>query len=273
MPSSGVMGPRCSCSTDTPRRTRAGTGWRPALASRFTVVCPDLRGYGDSGRPASDPAHQAYSKRTMAREQHEVMAQLGFERFSVVGHDRGGRVAYRLALDHPDRVTRLAVLDIVPTIETWARLDRKAGLATYHWFFLAQPPDLPERLIGADSDYFLRWTLDSWAGRPGAFDPRALAEYRRAFRDPEVVRATCEDYRAGATVDVDDDAADRGARRIRCPVLALWAEDASEPGWDPIAIWRDWALDVRGQGMSCGHFLPEEAPSETLAALEPFLAP
>jgi haloacetate dehalogenase len=244
----------------------------PALTERFTVVCPDLRGYGDSGRPASDPSHRAYSKRSMARDQQEVMAQLGFERFAVVGHDRGGRVAYRLALDHPERVTRLVLLDIVPTLETWAGLDRQAGLATYHWFFLAQPPDLPERLIGADPDYFLRWTLDSWAGRPGAFDPRALAEYQRAFRDPDVIRATCEDYRAGATADVEDDAADRGIRCIRCPVLALWAEAASEPGWDPIAIWRDWAPDVRGQGVRCGHFLPEEAPAETLAALEPFLA-
>jgi haloacetate dehalogenase len=243
----------------------------PALASRFTVVCPDLRGYGESGRPASDPSHRAYSKRTMARDQLEVMAQLGFERFSLVGHDRGGRVAYRLALDHPERVTRLAVLDIVPTIETWELLDRSEGLATYHWFFLAQPPDLPERLIGGDPDYFLRWTLRSWAGRREAFDGRALAEYERAFRDPNVIRATCEDYRAGATVDVEDDAADRGVRRIGCPVLALWANSGSEPRWDPIAIWRGWADDVEGQGVHCGHFLPEEAPAETLAVLEPFL--
>jgi haloacetate dehalogenase len=243
----------------------------PALATRFTVVCPDLRGYGDSGRPASDSSHRAYSKRMMAQDQCEVMAQLGFERFAVAGHDRGGRVAYRLALDHPERVTRLAVLDIVPTIETWERLDRTEGLATYHWYFLAQPPDLPERLIGADPDYFLRWTLDTWTGRAGAIDPRAVGEYRRAFRDPDVIRATCEDYRAGATVDVEDDVADRGIRRIRCPVLVLWGEAAADPGWDPIAIWRSWAPDVRGHGLPSGHFLPEEAPAETLAALEPFL--
>ena len=242
----------------------------PALASRFTVVCPDLRGYGESGQPASDPSHRAYSKRTMARDQLEVMAQLGFERFSLVGHDRGGRVAYRLALDHPERVTRLAVLDIVPTIETWELLGRSEGLATYHWFFLAQPPDLPERLIGGDPDYFLRWTLRSWAGRREAFDGRALAEYERAFRDPNVIRATCEDYRAGATVDVEDDAADRGVRRIGCPVLALWANSGSEPRWDPIAIWRGWADDVEGRGVPCGHFLPEEAPDETLAQLTRF---
>jgi haloacetate dehalogenase len=245
----------------------------PALAARFTVVCPDLRGYGDSGRPPSDPEHRAYAKRAMAQDQLETMAQLGFERFAVVGHDRGGRVAYRLALDRPERVTRLAVLDMVPTLETWARMDRSAGLAAYHWLFLAQPADLPERLIGADPDYFLRWTLRSWAERPDAFDARALAEYQRAFRDPAVLHATCEDYRAGATVDLGDDAADRDRRRITCPLLALWgARRPSGRDWDPVAIWRDWASDVRGQGIPCGHFLPEEAPGETLDALEPFLA-
>jgi haloacetate dehalogenase len=244
----------------------------PVLAARFTVVCPDLRGYGDSGRPPSDPEHRTYAKRAMAQDQVETMSQLGFERFAVVGHDRGGRVGYRLALDRPERVTRLAVLDMVPTLETWARMDRSAGLAAYHWLFLAQPADLPERLIGADPAYFLRWTLRSWAQSPDAFDPRALAEYQRAFRDPAVIHATCEDYRAGATVDLSDDAADRDARRITCPVLALWAVcRPSSRDWDPVAIWRDWASDVQGRGIPCGHFLPEEAPEETLAALGPFL--
>ena len=245
----------------------------PALAARFTVVCTDLRGYGDSGRPLSGPGHQAYSKRRMAQDQLEVMARLGFDRFAIVGHDRGGRVAYRLTLDHPDRVTRLAVLDIVPTLETWARMDRRASLASYHWLFLAQPPDLPERLIGADPAYFLRWTLESWAARPEAFDARALAEYHRAFQDPAVIHATCEDYRAGATVDVEADAADRGHRRIACPVLALWGEQRPQGrGWDPVAIWRDWADDVQGRALRCGHFLAEEAPGETQAALEAFLS-
>jgi haloacetate dehalogenase len=245
----------------------------PRLARRFTVVCPDLRGYGDSGRPPSDATHRAYAKRAMAEDQAALMAGLGFPRFAVVGHDRGGRVAYRLALDHPERVARLAVLDIVPTADTWAGMDRLAALATYHWMFLAQPHDLPERLIGAAPEHFLRWTLDSWAGRRDAFDPRALAEYVRAFRDPAVVHATCEDYRAGATVDVDDDEADRGHRRIACPVLALWA--AQQPDgrpWDPVAVWRGWVGDVRGQAVPGGHFLPEESPAETLALLEPFLA-
>jgi haloacetate dehalogenase len=209
----------------------------------------------------------------MAEDQRQTMALLGFERFAVAGHDRGGRVAYRLALDHPDRVTRLAVLDMVPTIETWARLDRLAGLASYHWLFLAQPAGFPERLIGADPGYFLQWTIESWAAHSGVFDARAVAEYRRAFEDPAVIHATCEDYRAGATVDVEDDAADQGRRRIACPVLALWgAKRPSGRAWDPVAIWRDWAEDVRGQPIPCGHFLPEEAPGETLAALRAFLA-
>jgi haloacetate dehalogenase len=245
----------------------------PPLATRFTVICPDLRGYGDSGRPRSDPAHRAYAKRAMAQDQLEVMASLGFEQFAAVGHDRGGRVAYRLALDHPERVTRLAVLDMVPTLETWARMDRRGSLAAYHWLFLAQPPDLPERLIGADPAYYLQWTLDSWAARPGAFDPTALAEYHRAYRDPAVIHATCEDYRAGATLDVEADAADRGRRRIACPVLTLWGEHRpQERDWDPITVWRDWASDVRGQWLACGHFLAEEAPAGTLSALEHFLS-
>jgi haloacetate dehalogenase len=245
----------------------------PGLARRFTVICPDLRGYGDSDRPPDDPAHRTYAKRAMAADQVETMARLGFERFAVVGHDRGGRVAYRLALDHPDRVSRLAVLDIVPTIEAWDRMDRRQALGSYHWLFLAQPFDLPERLIGAAPAFFLRWTLASWAGPGAAFDERALAEYDRAFRDPAVIHATCEDYRAGATVDVEDDAADRGRRRIACPLLALWgAEHPGSRSWDPLAVWREWADDVQGHGIACGHFLPEEAPAEVVAALESFLA-
>jgi haloacetate dehalogenase len=245
----------------------------PALAERFTVVCPDLKGYGDSSKPAGDKDHANYSKRTLAAEQIEVMAALGYERFAIVGHDRGARVGYRLSLDHPERVTRLAVLDIIPTIETFERMDRRASMATYHWYFLAQPPDLPERLIGADPEFFLRHTLKSWCGDESAFVPEALEEYRRCFHDPRTIHSTCEDYRAGATIDCDIDAADRGRRQITCPLLALWGEGkVHRRPWDPLVVWQQWAVDVCGRALPCGHFLPEEAPAETTAELIAFLA-
>ena len=244
----------------------------PRLAEEFTVVCTDLKGYGDSGKPAGDKDHANYSKRTMAAEQIEVMSALGFDRFAVLGHDRGGRVAYRMALDHPDKVTRLAVLDIIPTLEMFERLDRRTGLATFHWYFLAQPFDFPERLIGVDPDYFLDYALKGWCQDLSAFSTEALAEYRRCFRDPKVIHASCEDYRAGARIDCDIDAADRGRKKITCPLLALWGEGhARVRRWDPLAVWRDWALDARGRGMPCGHFLPEEAPNETAVELLAFL--
>jgi haloacetate dehalogenase len=242
----------------------------PALARDFTVVAPDLRGYGDSERPASDPEHRGYSKRAMAQDQVDVMAALGFPRFAVAGHDRGARVAYRLALDHPDRVTRLAVLDIVPTGEAWRRMDQSSARSGFHWLLLCQPYDLPERLIGADPEYFLRHLLGRWAGDPARLAPEAVAEYVRCFRDPAVVHATCEDYRAGATVDRALDEADFGAHRIACPVLALWSARFGGR-LDVLGIWRDWADDVRGRALDCGHFLPEEAPEETAAALRQFL--
>ena len=241
----------------------------PLLAREFTVVAPDLRGYGDSSRPAPDAEHRAHSKRAMAQDQVEVMAALGFPRFGVAGHDRGGRVAYRMALDHPERVARLAVLDIVPTGDTWLRMDHRAARNSFHWLLLCQPHDLPERLIGADPEYFLRHLLARWAEDVTRLRPEAVAEYVRCFRDPAVIRATCEDYRAGASVDFALDEADRGKRRIACPVLALWAERAGGRP-DVLAAWRGWASDVRGHGIAAGHFLAEEAPGETLAALREF---
>ncbi len=245
----------------------------PRLAGRFTVICPDLRGYGDSGKPPAGDDHAAYSKRAMAAELVAVMAALGHARFFVAGHDRGARGAYRMALDHPGRVARLAVLDIIPTVDVWARLDRLAGLSTYHWYFLAQPRGFPERLIGADPDFFLDHTLRSWAGRPDAFAVAALAEYRRCFRDPAVISATCEDYRAGATIDVAVDEADRGRRRIACPLLALRGEvNIGKDMSAVLEVWRDWADDVHGHRLACGHFLPEEAPEETAGALAAFFA-
>ena len=244
----------------------------PRLAQRFTVVLADLRGYGASSGPPDGDDHAAYSKRRMAADQVEVMASLGFAAFSVAGHDRGGRVAYRLALDHPARVVKLAVLDIVPTYEQFAAVDRLSALGSYHWYFLAQPRGFPERLIGGDPDFFLRHTLTSWAGAAGSFSDEAFAEYLRCFRDPEVVHAMCEDYRAGATIDYALDEADlTSGRKIGCPVLALWGNKGrAHKRTQVIETWRRWAVDVRGEGLPCGHFLAEEAPEATRAALEKF---
>lgn len=238
----------------------------PGLAEDFTVVATDLRGYGDSSKPPSAPDHSPYSKREMARDQVSVMEQLGFESFNVCGHDRGGRVAYRMALDHPERVAKLAVLDIVPTSEAFRRADMSFGLGYWHWFFLAQPYDLPERMISADPELAL------FRERPNVFTPEALEEYRRCFSDPATVHAICEDYRAGATVDFDLDEEDLWAgRRIGCPVLVLWGSRGNLEEWyDVPGIWRDWAGDVRGGALDCGHYLAEEAPEETLAELRAF---
>ena len=250
--------------------------WRkvaPGLARRFSVVAADLRGYGDSSIPPSDREHRAYSKRAMAVDMVELMAQLGWSKFAVVGHDRGGRVAYRMALDRPGVVAKLAVLDIVPTYAMWTEMDMSLALRTYHWMFLAQPDGLPERLIGAAPEYYLRQTVTRWAKDRAAIDEEGMAEYLRSLTRPERIHAFCEDYRAGATIDHELDAADYGKRKIGCPVLALWGNNgiAKEAKRSPLSIWQEWAADVRGQGISCGHFMPEEAPAETLAALEAFL--
>ena len=244
----------------------------PPLAEQFTVVVPDLRGYGRSTKPPSGDGAINYSKRAMAQDIVELMAALGHERFGLAGHDRGGRVAYRLALDHPQRVQRLATLDIVPTLEQFEALDRRGSVASFHWFFLAQPAPLPERMIGADPLHFLHTLLGRWSGSDDAFAAEAMADYERAFSDPETVRATCDDYRAGATIDCDLDAADRDAgRRIACPMLALWGERGRRDS-GVLEVWRRWSWDVRGAGLDCGHFLPEEAPQETVAALRDFFA-
>jgi haloacetate dehalogenase len=246
----------------------------PGLAARFTVVCPDLRGYGASRATIPEtPDHAVHAKRAMAQDQVEAMAALGFQRFFVAGHDRGGRVAYRLALDHPDRVLKLATLDMVPTLETFERMNAASALSAYHWLFLAQKFDLPERLIGADPDFYLDWTVRSWCGAGASLAPDAMEAYRIAFRDPSVIHATCEDYRAGATIDCDIDRADREAgRRIACPLLALWGgrRSVGAAASDPLAIWRRWADTVEGAPIDCGHFLQEEAPEEVGAALSGF---
>ncbi|MEV6013278.1 alpha/beta hydrolase [Streptomyces sp. NPDC051976] len=246
----------------------------PLLADHFTVIVPDLRGYGDSSKPRGDADHYAYSKRALARDQVELMSALGHERFAVVGHDRGARVAHRLALDEPDRVTRLVLLDILPTRTLFLKVDRPIGLGIYHWFFLAQPYDLPERLIGADPEFWLRWQLRKWSGdRDDFFDAKAVAEYVRCFRDPDAIHASCEDYRAGATVDLEHDESDLD-RRITCPLLVLWGERAKATSpFDVLGEWGERAARVYGRPLDSGHFLAEERPSEVTAELFAFLGP
>lgn len=247
----------------------------PELAKRFTLVIPDLRGYGDSKGPATDPEHKAYSKRTMAADFVSVMQTLGHQRFGVVSHDRGGRVGYRLALDHPDRVERLVTLDIVTTLDAWEDLATENAVGRFHWMFLARPAPFPETMIGRDPQFFLDYLLSQWTGAKdlSAFDPGALAHYRAAFARPEVVHASCEDYRAGATIDPAIDRADREAgRKIVCPMLSLWG-GTRKHGFvnKPLDNWLAWCPHVIGEPIECGHFLPEEAPRETLAAMMPFL--
>ena len=243
----------------------------PRLTASFTVVATDLRGYGDSSKPEGREEHAGYSKRAMAADQVEVMQTLGFGSFAVVGHDRGGRVAHRMALDHPQSVTRLAVLDIVPTRHVFETADKELAMAYYHWFFLSQPYDLPERLIGADPDYYLRKKLGGWGTGFDSFASEAYAEYERCFRDPRTIHASCEDYRAAATIDLEHDAADRD-RKVGCPLLALWGEQGVvERLYDVLEVWRGYASDVRGRALPCGHYLAEERPEETAEELVTFL--
>jgi len=255
--------------------------WRdvaPRLASRFTVVCADLRGYGQSGCPASAPDHAPYAKRAMASDMVAVMAQLGFERFAVAGHDRGGRVAYRLALDHPERVNRIAVLDVVPTAEAWARADARFALGFWPWVLLAQPVPLPERLVATAPEAVVDDALAGWGSPASAFDDGVRAAYVEALRDPERVHAICEEYRAAATLDRAHDETDRASgRRITCSVLALWSGEGALATWyadagGPLGLWRAWADDVRGGPVAGGHFFPEEWPAETADALATFFS-
>ena len=246
--------------------------WRkiaPQLSKKFTVVIPDLRGYGDSSKPPDGENHIGYSKRAMAQDQVEVMASLGFKSFAVVGHDRGGRVAHRMALDHAQTVERLAVLDIVPTYKLYHSVTKQFATAYWHWFFLIQPAPFPETLIGSNVEFFLR---SRFIGRIPGVEDSAFSEYLRCFRDPATIHASCEDYRASASVDLDHDAADL-SRKVSCPVLALWAEQgAMQPLFDVLATWRERASAVEGRALQGGHFLAEQSPEALLGELNGFLA-
>lgn len=245
----------------------------PMLTGDYTVVLTDLRGYGDSDKPDSDPDHATYSKRVMARDQHAVMQSLGFDRYAVVGHDRGARVGHRLALDSPDAVEAFAALDIVPTRYAFTHADAEFALGYYHWFFLTAGDGVPERLIGADPAFWVRTRMARRRHGGVPIDEAALGEYVRCFADPRSVHASCEDYRAAATIDLENDYADaRAGRKVTCPTLLLWgAHSFVGRYYDVPATWREYATDTRGVALPCDHYLPEEAPEATAEHLTAFL--
>ncbi len=246
----------------------------PRLATEFSVFAADLRGYGDSSKPEGGENHSNYSKRAMAMDQIELMSHFGFEKFAVVGHDRGGRVGHRMALDYPDRVTKLAVLDIVPTYDLLHGVTNQVATAFYHWFFLIQPSPFPETMIAGNVEFYLKYMMfrdmahnevPTWMGEA------AFAEYLRCSRDPAALHATCEDYRAGESIDMEHDEQDLN-RKITCPVLALWGkEGAVQKYFDVLSVWRERALNVSGKPVAGRHFLPEETPDEVLLELRAFL--
>jgi haloacetate dehalogenase len=247
--------------------------WRdvaPQLAKKYTVVAADLRGYGDSSKPPGGNNHVDYSKRAMAQDQVEVMASLGFQKFAVVGHDRGGRVAHRMALDHPDRLTKLAILDIVPTYKVFHSVTNELATSNFHWWFLIQKAPMPETLIANSADVWLRSRFERIP--PGILSKEAFAEYLRAFRLPGAIHASCEDYRAGATIDLDHDAADLD-HKISCPLLVLWGARGVWPKmYDVLEVWRERASNVTGKEMPTGHFIAEEKPDLLLEELNKFLS-
>ena len=250
----------------------------PKLAEHYTVVAPDLRGYGDSEKPpASKGDLSVYCKRTTAQDQIDAMAGLGFESFHVVGHDRGARVGHRMALDHPERVKTFTSLDVVPSQAAFDHMDSQLSFAWFHWHLMRQPSPLPETLIGNSAKVYLDFLLEQWTAIDGSITDEAYAEYLRCFNNPETIRATCLDYR-GIELDLKHDEMDRG-RKLTCPVLLLWGSNmAKRPGWqtgeslEMLTVWRERAVDVRGKPLDCGHFLPEELPEETTAELLAFLS-
>jgi haloacetate dehalogenase len=249
--------------------------WRhvaPALAEEHTVVVADLRGSGDSGKPAPDAAGLVYSKRSMASDQAGLMRQLGFARFGLIGHDRGARVAHRLVLDHPDAVSRLAVLDIVPTRHVFANVTRAMATAYYHWFFLATPNGIAEHLIAADPGFWVRSLIGPLLGPGASIEQPVMDDYIRCFADPRTIAGSCADYRAAASTDlVHDDESLAAGQKIECPVLALWGTEAFVGrNYEPASVWQEYASDVRGNALPTGHFLPEEAPDLVSATLREF---
>ena len=249
----------------------------PLLAADFAVVAADLPGYGESSCPADGPDHSSMSKREMAVTLVEAMKAAGHERFAVLGHDRGGRVAYRAALDHPDRITRVAVLDVIPTYEVWDRADVRLALSFWPFSLLAQPAPLPERLLAAAPDAIIDNAITEWGSSPDAFPAWVREAYVDALGDPDHVHAICEEYRAAAGMDREIDKADLNAgRRIACPLLALWSDEGALANWygddgGPLGLWRRWADDVRGQAVAGGHFFPEAQPAQTAALIKDFL--
>jgi haloacetate dehalogenase len=254
--------------------------WRkvaPALAQDYFLVMPDLRGYGDSGKPPGGDDHAAYSKRAMAQDQVEVMKHLGFQKFAVVGHDRGGRAAHRMALDHSDLLTKLVILDIVPTYLLYQNITQEFATIFYHWFLLVQPPPFPETMVANSAEYFLKCTLLWLGGRslnepvPDFVGPAVFQEYFRTFRDPATIHAICEDYRAAASIDLAHDKADLG-KKIQCPLLVLWSEKGPfHRLYNVLQTWRDRAVEAQGKAMPTGHFLPEQMPEELTQELKAFL--
>jgi haloacetate dehalogenase len=255
--------------------------WRkvaPVLAQNFTMVIADLRGYGDSSKPPGGADHSGYSKRAMAQDQVEVMEALGFRKFALVGHDRGGRVAHRLALDHPDRLTRLVILDIVPTYKCYQTINQDFATVFYHWFLMVQPPPFPETIVENSAELFLRTFLfrlggeEPRQGLPQWVDQPAYNDYLRCFRDPAAIRALCEDYRAAASIDLAHDAADLD-KKIQCPLLVLWSEKGPfHRMYDVLQTWRERANQVSGKALPAGHFLPEQIPEQLIGEIEPFLS-
>ena len=243
----------------------------PKLSEDFYIVCPDLRGYGDSSKPKGLPDHSNYSKRAMAQDIIEVMNKLGFNDFYAAGHDRGGRVLHRMCLDHPDAVKKACVMDIAPTYHMFTTADKEFAAGYYHWFFLIQPDGLPEKLISEDPEYYLSEILKRWSGRNKEFNPQAVGEYIRCFSKPECIHGSCEDYRAASAIDLEHDEEDMD-KKITCPLLVLWGNEGFiHRKYDVLDTWKKRAATVTGKALDSGHFLPEENPGQVLAELTAFL--